>query len=404
MCLSEWLHKRRDCFAGPNFGTFTAVMAVATGVEGSLWSSQIRDSFELVFTHGVIIQNLECSSLIFWVMFVVTSASYLGHHRAQDSLREDTQKNLEIQVKLLQTRVAIVPELVRTQPESAFQSSINEKFEECYQLVEEWQDSVTGSHSQRTEAERVPGILAVLHRISKAIAIIMELYDRQSGAAGSYCANIMIFVKAEVAIRHQLPLLFHESEDNLLGHLLLTRSAQTTIKENISQASIEPISLPVPKSRKSGDGKRWASLPGAPFSFHEKEICVFADTKTVRDWCDKRGNLKPDMIDKVEKHFDLMRASFTGFASAPIFAVKPSEVREVVGVLNAHWLDARFFPEPKLAEDFMVTTASFRMLLGKVINYIQQEPSLLDEVILSRFKALDELEPGPNKLQSSIQA
>lgn len=197
-----------------------------------------------------------------------------------------------------------------------------------------------------------------------------------------YAANIMLFrpnelvASAKAALTERLR--FAEPETDLAAldgvlELRVELSTTTQAKGYGPDRDLQPMALPLPRIKRSPDGRRSRVLPGAPRAFCERVLDIYADTRTLGQWCREKGDFSESVCNQVDEYFRSQQ-SVRSFVSFPLMQLRDERP---VAVLNIHRnregiLRSRAVAEAEVLDQFSALAGPFSSTLLLLLARLRQ--------------------------------
>jgi hypothetical protein len=328
--IPPWLLKVRSVVASAAYGTVTTVLAVIAGLLGSVYQSDVANAFPLVWSGPW--EGWSIRALAFWASVVVFAGMFFLRQRSDDNARSVLAKA----AAAAEENTRRIEGLVQTLPPRAFQTQLAEMFVTVHAALD---NVVVRSVRSFVVAE---DLISVIRSLLHSVASLAALYDGQpmtDRGAALYSANVMLFVPRGTEsspFPAGLRLLFQPEEYDerrLKGVLVLRQDLSSTSVEPVIDSAVPAIALPVPEVAER-DG-RWIALPGAPRAFLLGEADGYADTDTITDWAERKGNFPPSVRDALRRYFSEGEGrGIRSFISRPIGLA--GDGATPLGVLNIH--------------------------------------------------------------------
>lgn len=349
-----WLKAQR-VVSSPVYATVTTVLAVITGLLGSVYQNDIAAAFPMVWSGPW--GQISGRAVVFWVGVVIFAVLFFFRQWWDDMSRErlaDTAARAE-------EGTARIKDLVRTMPPRAFQTQLAQM--------------VGGAHRglakmlprSRREEISPDSLAAFIRSLLNSVARLALIYDDQPlGAAGPvvYSTNVMLWVPRPEGpwpegIRKRLRFC---ADDIDLGQLLGVLELRPDLSATSQVAELPPpdddilaMALPVPQDAKR-DG-RWQVLPGAPKAFLTERVDGYDNAATLAEWCSQNGDFRPSVIDELRLYFsDGAGRGVGSFISRPLLTLDG----ERLGVLNLH------SNQPDILGDFDERMPAFQAMLTPI--------------------------------------
>jgi hypothetical protein len=326
----RWLASISHLVSSALYATATTVLAVIAGLLGSVYQDDVARAFPLVLSGPW--EGMSLRALAFWFCVVLFAMMFFARQRWDDLSRDRLAKA----ALKSEESTGRIEELVQTLPPRAFQTQLAEMYLAVH--------GAAGSVVTRSVREGADSgdLVVVIRSILYSIATLASLYDDQpmtDRGAAVYAANVMLFVprlEGATPFAEDLRLLFlPDTYDRrrLKGALLLRPDLSSTSAADAVDAAVPVIALPVPEVAEK-DG-RWTALPGAPRALLLGEADGYADTQTIAEWAEQKGDFAPSVREALARYFtDGEGRNIRSFISRPIGlgadGVTP------LGVLNIH--------------------------------------------------------------------
>jgi hypothetical protein len=309
----------------PAYATIVTVLAVIAGLLGSVYQNDIAAAFPLTWSGAS--AGMSWRAVIFWLSVLLFAVLFFLRQQADDQAGQ----RLEEAATKAEGTTARIEALIQTLPPRAFQTHLAEMYVAAHNAVARVMPKGV------REGLAPPDLVAVIQSLLHAIAFLASVYDDQpmtEQGAASYSANIMLFVP-----QHSLPtdleLLFLPREYDraqLRGALVLRQDLSSIASDQRIDEAVPSIALPVPEEAER-DG-RWIALPGAPRAFLRGEVDGYADTQTMAQWAEERGDFLPSVRDALREYFNSGGGrTVKSFISRPIGIGNEGQP---LGVLNIH--------------------------------------------------------------------
>lgn len=329
-------------FRGPLYATLVTILAVIAGVLGSVYSKEIGNAFP--FYWGPY-DSLSPHALGFWSTLVTFALLFFFRQAATDRARQQ------------------LVDLLRTLPPADFLSEFDRVLSAC----EEAAATVLRDSVGTTEA-----VERAIRVVLDGVVTLAALFDGRPYGV-TYAANIMLFQETSslpepdmVRLKERLKFLDPEIDARALyGVLDLQRPLSTTTgtREPEADGDLQPLALPIPASIRSGDGRRWRLLPGAPLAFVRGSMELYTDTSTLGEWCRTYGDFSGTVCGAVEAYF----GSPTGMRIRSFVSFPLARAREI-GVVNIHRDQPGLLAEKEPAKQFWPLMHPFRTLCLQLLN------------------------------------
>jgi hypothetical protein len=328
--IPSWLQKFRPVISSTTYATVTTVLAVMAGLLGSVYETEVVNSFPLVLSGPW--DGWSVRAVVFWASVLVFAAMFFFRQWSDDISRD----RLVNAATAAEENTSRIEALVQTLPPRAFQTQLAE----MYVTVHDALDSVV-VRSVRSFVG-TEDLVSVIRSLLHSVASLAALYDDQpmtDRGAAVYSANVMLFVPRQPngsPFPPGLKLLFQPEEydrGRLKGALVLRQDLSSTSLEAAVDSAVPTIALPVPEVAERGG--RWIALPGAPRAFLVGEADGYADTQTIAEWAERKGDFPPSVQDALRSYFsDGEGRGIRSFISRPI-GLSGDGVTPL-GVLNIH--------------------------------------------------------------------
>ena len=337
-------------FLSTTYATFVTFLIIFTGLLGSIYSSDIKNTIEtyipMVFSSGSPVS-------VFVVCFVLTSTLFFFGRNAVERQRATTEDELREKTLSLAESLTRVDRETRRLGEllnSIPTLPVSEFLEKYSLFLVTAEDMIT----QRQNGDR----LSAQNDIRAILGMISQLSKEYSKVDSRHSANIMVYRGVQSysssdieKVRLQEQLQF--AEDNvdithMVGLLELVADLSTSSEDFVdvdaerrfvSDATLKPLCLGIPKSHRTRDGK-FKVLLGAQLAFCERSHSFVSDTEQLTEWMKKHGDFTKRVERSVANYFHDHR-DIRSFVSFPIYSESwyrsaGSSEAEMLGILNIH--------------------------------------------------------------------
>jgi hypothetical protein len=310
----------------PFFAALTATAAAVIGLLGSVYQTEIANSFPLnpVGPWG----GWSTRAAIFWAAILVLAWLVYLRQLADDGVRNrliDTTTSAEAASRRIE-------EFSQTLPPAGFQSQLTRFVDRSHTWM-----SRGIPRQPRVAAEQLPAMIrGLLHGLA-TLALTYDNSPLQDGHSALYSANVMVFVPQSKA--SALPLSFWAPEydrSQLFGVLLLRQDLSATSEEPADgetiafDAKVPVIALPVPTEPERNG--RWVALLGGPRAFLTGEVDGYVDTAAFAEESKKRGDFPPSVIEMLSAYF----STGDGREIRSFVSRRLERNGEPIGVVNIH--------------------------------------------------------------------
>ena len=243
-----------------------------------------------------------------------------------------------------------------------------------------------------TDVLNVPAEELPAASVERAIRIVLSevaaLAHDFDGRAGDvlYAANIMLFRPGESLPSGRTVLTdrlrFAEPETDLTAlegvlDLCVELSTTTQAEDYGPDKDLQPMALPVPRVKRSPDGRRSRVLPGAPRAFSERLLDIYADTHTLGQWCREKGDFSETVCKQVDDYFRSQQ-SVRSFVAVPLMQLRDTRP---VAVLNIHRnsegiLRTRAGSDPEVLDQFSALLGPFSSTLLLLLARLDRSTAL----------------------------
>lgn len=308
----------------PGFATIVTLLIIFSGGLFGIYPEEIKSTFPFhLFAHGPIVWPAVAA----WVTALLAAIGFFVRQRADDTKREESQRQLVDQATKLE-------ELVRTLPPAKFLDAFALLHGACDDTTSDILSSAPLDREQIDRASRV---------ILRAIATLAKIFDGDLDGV-RYAANVMIYKDSKSlgeaerqGISKRLRFC-HEGVgiDKLAGVLDLEPSLSVSTDDLTNthppDGKLDRIALPIPA--KEMNGERYNVLPGAPLAFVKHEPDIHTNFDKLVEWCHKNGNFSPSVKEELSSYLGSQREHMQSFLSIPL--ITRAEVPSTVGILNVH--------------------------------------------------------------------
>lgn len=293
---------REEFFNSAIFATATTVLGLLTGFFGSVYSNEILSAFPFYIGQG----HVALHAVAFWLLLFAFGYMFYSGQRSGQTLRREelvAQRNetrhLAEGQRTQQRQTRKLEKLLRTLPPEGFLTRASQVYAICEEAIQTVE--VAGT---RTADDLAPAIRLVIEAL---VSLAFEFDGRPHDAR--YAGNVMTFAAppyAEIAtIRAGIKFVDPITDINLLKGVLKTEPKFSTATD-VSGAAEDPhlaeFYLPVPPSDRDSNGL-WNALPGAPMAFVRNRWAGYHDSSTLSEWCDSKGNFKPEICRAIAAYF-----------------------------------------------------------------------------------------------------
>lgn len=340
----------------PLFGSILTLMAIITGMVGSIFSAEIRNAFPFYWGKGI----WSWEACLFWCLALCASCGYFFRESAQANEQQRLQRETLKQAKEFEC-------LVRTLPPKGFLSAFGDLYGSAYGIQNLVQEDPCSPEMLQT------GIRNIL----RIIAILTAKFDHDPHDV-TYAANVMIFrrtddipVGEKAAVVSRLYFCDgYAGLEGVKGILDLRTDLSTT--NNSQEAEVDPamqsIALGVPIHPRTIEN-RYRVIPGAPLAFVEKRADLYADTSLLPEWCKTSGDFTQEMINKLSNHF--RDSPVRGFVSIPLLHIlddgSDDEENDPIAILNVHCTRPGLLAQGEALAHLEDLIRPFRMMLVKLL-------------------------------------
>lgn len=324
------------------YATITTVVAVFSGLLGSVYQNEIVSAFPLRWRGPW--GPVSWHAVEFWSSLILFGLMFFARQRSDDAER----RALAETVQTAKDNTSRIEALVRTMPPRAFRAQLARLVTTSHNILAKALPRDGGSALTQED------VVALARFLLNSIAHLALIFDDQPvtpDGPASYSANVMIYIaKADdgtlPAEVHSL-LRFHPDRTNVSGlrGVLVLRpdlsSTSDTSGEPVPDPNLSAFALPVPFEMRANS--RWNALPGAPKAFLEGQIDGHRDTHTLGHWCRGSGNFSEETAQELERYFsDEEGRHVRSFISRPLRGPDGG----AFGVLNLHSNRTRILGEP----------------------------------------------------------
>jgi hypothetical protein len=346
----------------PVYAAGVTLLGLLAGVFGSVYSTEIGAAFPFSWIGGAIPWHPS----LFWGTAIATALLFFLRQGAIDGAHRESEENLG-------RRSDELVKLIRTLPPGGFLSTFQRLYWHC-------SDVLVDVLNVPTEELPAASVERAIRIVLSEVAALAHDFDGRPGDV-LYAANIMLFRPAEslaparAALAERLR--FAEPETDLTaleGILDLAVELSTTQAEDyVPDRDLQPMALPVPRMKRSPDGRRSRVLPGAPRAFSERLLDIYADTHTLGQWCREKGDFSESVCKQVENYFRSQH-SVRSFVSFPLMQLRD---KRPVAVLNVHRnkegiLRTRTESEPEVLDQFSALIGPFSSTLLLLLTRLSQ--------------------------------
>lgn len=345
--------------ANPVWSAIEAVLALITGLVGSLYSSELRCLMTALVPEPANSSSAPNADLdaaiaspgvcVFWSLLAATAVLYVVRSTVLGARARDAQHRLE-------DAVAKVEDEVSTNAPPDYLQALGMMYEKSRVLAQ----------LATTAEERACSMGVALQSVAK----LTRMYDiRSRNTDHVYAANIMWFISQEKAKSWDPHVAFRNEGTTLEGvrGVLALAVPYSATNDKIPDPKMRDFALDIPREFGSRE-KRWRALPGAPIAFSRRAFEYFHPAVSIREWFDTFGDFAPSTKGTVAEYFE-QNAEIAGFMSLPLYVpsaeFREATERDVIGVLNIHWSGADMLATAKSARKFSETLYPFRVLLAE---------------------------------------
>lgn len=356
----RWYHKlaRR-----PEYAAGVTLLGLLAGVLGSVYSADIGRAFPFSWIGGTV----PWPPGLFWGAAILTALLFFLRQGAIDGARRESEENLG-------RRSDELVKLIRTLPPKGFLSTFQRLYWHCSNVL--------------TDVLNVPAEELPAASVQRAIRIVLSevaaLAHDFDGRAGDvlYAANIMLFRPGDSLPSERTALTdrlrFAEPETDLTAlegvlDLCVELSTTTQAEDYGPDKDLQPMALPVPRVKRSPDRRRSRVLPGAPRAFSERLLDIYADTRTLGQWCREKGDFSETVCEQVDDYFRSQQ-SVRSFVAVPLMQLRDTRP---VAVLNIHRssegiLRTRAGSDPEVLDQFSALLGPFSSTLLLLLARLSQ--------------------------------
>jgi hypothetical protein len=342
MPFKDLYDRFQPVFRGAVYATLVTLLAVIAGVLGSVYSREIGSAFPLYWGPY---DSFSVHALAFWGTLVAFALLFFFRQAATDRARQQ------------------FVDLIRTLPPAGFLSEFDRILRECEEAV----TAVLGEPTQTTEA-----LERAIRVVLDGVVTLAALFDGRPYGV-TYAANVMLFRETRelpeteiLDLKNRLQFLEPAVDIRALDGVLnlqLSLSTTTATREPEPDLNLKPLSLPIPSSIRSADGRRSRLLPGAPLAFVTGNMELYTDTSTLGKWCRTYGDFSESVCGAVEAYF----GSPTGMRIRS-FASFPLAGERETGVINIHRNRPGLLGEKEPAKQFWPLMHPFRTLCLRLLK------------------------------------
>lgn len=383
----------RVVFHSPLYSMAATLLVVITGISGSLYTNEIKESIKpfYQFLSSVFIKKSSTAETIipgniaaniFWGLLILVSFMYYFKHRndrlEKNKLVEQTQTAIQQNDRL--------KDIIRTLPPKRFL----QKFASIYDVshAAAWMPFDPGLNANSEQKLELidQAIRVVLNSVGKLVAIFVE---DENNSDRYFAVNVMLFheitsfddAQLSNIIEHVKFLDVNADIKKNYGLLELIKNYSTSTKTTLPEPDDElrkfylPIPEPAFSSELSTEQNKQLPryLPGAPEAFVQRKLSTTDDSYELANWCKEEGDFTPSVCDKVKRYFESEAAqNVRSFASLPLMeSIKSlsdnSDEMSPIGVLNIHSNKPNLIGEEESSTLFFLLMQPFLCLIYDLI-------------------------------------
>lgn len=336
-------------FLGVIFSLLGTIGLVFVGILGSIYTSEIKNSFPFRLFRTVIDTELEVNSpllfseksypmhqeaLFFYLLFLAFIILFIWGYKISQKLDNQIKRETMRTVELTNKKIAEGQIL----PSREFLGDVHINTKNVFEILNEYYLKRSKLKKSELEGMVSRGLHSILALLS---AYEADLYGEIEGVA--YGANVMTFssdYKKNKSMCSQIKkdLLFIDGStdlDSLEGVLVFQPklSASSLHPDRKWDPLLQKLTLSLPVPSQSFINEKYVALPGAPLAYLEPEsVNRYEDTLRLHEWMDKEGDFLQSVKSQVRDYFSSEKAqSVRSFLSLPLVYKE-----QCIAVLNIH--------------------------------------------------------------------
>jgi len=198
------------------------------------------------------------------------------------------------------------------------------------------------THAPRVLSAAAQDGSVAVRQLLESIADLSSIFDGRTGV--QYAANVMLFIDLSQLSPYKHLLVFGQGDEQfkeLMGALILWKKYSATAGDEKEDPHLSDLALPVPRTDKSDDKKKWRALPGAPRVYLRHVGATKVERMSIHGIDDLAKFRFDDLDIKFDEDRDKVRAYYSdtgqgsavmSFMSFPMYRSKG----DIFGTINVH--------------------------------------------------------------------
>lgn len=303
--MFAFAEKQRPIFSTWYIAALLPVLGVITGFLGSIFSSDILESFVSITNPFTNFDQVLWGPTFFWICLIFFAYILAMQQYAVNTQRSEDQNQLEGNIRQLEYTLS-------TMPPSTFLAALSGSLNACDKLI-------TESEAYAEEEHESTNLTDLVRYVLDSMVALAEHWDKgihEPDGEAVYRANIMwfypieklsddmgnnIYQRTKFLVSPNKEAAFLSIDGFLDVDLELTSSTKT--KEFDKDPDIKPFSLPVTWPENAKKGKTVQNLPGAPAALVSEEPHWIGDTNEVADQCSQMAGFDKKTISEIKDYY-----------------------------------------------------------------------------------------------------